>query len=77
MLITIGTWSTISTAINTVQDMEPPVGYPWVDFDQAFHACTDGVLLACDHQCSFELVSHQSLYNNHPGLEEVTGEVRE
>jgi hypothetical protein len=48
-----------------------------VDFDQAFHACTDRDLLACDHQCFFELVSHQNLYDNHPGLEVVTDEVQE
>jgi hypothetical protein len=50
-------WSTVSDAINAVHDIEPPDGYPLVDFDHAFCVCTDGVPLVCDHHCSFESVS--------------------
>ncbi len=69
-------WSSVSDAINAVHDIEPPDGYPQVDFDRAFWACTDWVPLACDHHCSFESVSQLNLYDNQPDLEKVTDEVR-
>jgi hypothetical protein len=69
-------WSAVSAAIDVVQDIEPPDSYPCVDFDRTFWACTDGVPLACDHKCSFELVRQCNLYNNHPGINQVADEVR-
>ncbi len=49
-------WSSVSDAINTMQDIFPPDRYPQVEFDHAFQACTEGVPLACDHECSFDSV---------------------
>jgi hypothetical protein len=69
-------WSTVSDAINTVRDIEPPDGYPQVDFDRVFCACMEGIPLACNHECSFKSVSQCNLYDNHPGLNEVQEEVR-
>jgi len=48
-----------------------------MDFDWAFHACTEGVPLAGMYECSFESVRARNLYNNHPGLANVYDEVRE
>jgi hypothetical protein len=69
-------WSTISAAINAVRDIEPPDGYPHINFDCAFCACTNGVPLACDHECSIESVHQRNLYDNHPGLDRVADEVQ-
>ncbi len=70
-------WSAISGTIDAVRDIKPPDGYPYVNFDRTFWACTNGVVpLACDHECSFELVHQCNLYDNHPGLDRVADEVR-
>jgi hypothetical protein len=69
-------WSSVSDTINAVRDILPPEGYPQVDFARAFHTCTEGVPLACDHECSFDSVQAQNLYDNHPGLVDVIDEVR-
>jgi hypothetical protein len=70
-------WSSVSDAINAVRDILPPEGYPQVDFARAFRsACTEGVPLACDHECSFDSVRAWNLYDNHPGLVDIIDEVR-
>jgi hypothetical protein len=69
-------WSSVSDTINAVRDILPPEGYPQVDFARAFRACTEGVPLACDHECSFDSVRARNLYDNHPGLVDVIDEVR-
>ncbi len=69
-------WDHFSDVANAVRDVEPPPGYPNVDFDRAFRACTEGVPLAGDYSCSFESVRQRNLYDNHPGLADVKDEVR-
>jgi hypothetical protein len=69
-------WSAVSAAIDVVRDIEPPDGYPRINFGCAFWACTNGVPLVCNHECSFESVRQQNLYNNHPGLHQVAHELQ-
>jgi hypothetical protein len=56
-------------------DILPPDRYPQVDFDHAFRACIEAVPLACDHECSFDSVHAQNIYDNHPGLDDIIDEV--
>jgi len=69
-------WSTVSDAMNAVRSIDPPEGYPSIDFDRAYQACTEGVPLAGTYECSFESVRARNVYDNHPGLEEVADDVR-
>ena len=69
-------WTKVSDALTAVRDIDPPPGYPRVDSDRAYRACTEGVPLAGDYECSFESVRDRNLYDNHPGLESVYEEVR-
>ncbi len=70
-------WTTVSNATNSVHDIRPPEGYLEVDFAHAFRVHTNGIPLACDHECSIESVSHRNLYDNHPGLDKVADEVHQ
>jgi len=63
--------------MNALRSVREPEGYPVVDFDHAYRACTEGVPLAGDYCCSFESVRARNRYDNHPGLSEVLEEVRE
>lgn len=70
-------WEEVASAMNAVRDIQPPDDYPAIDFDRAFKACTDGVPLAGQYECSFESVKERNLYDNHPGLQEQQDVVRE
>ncbi len=70
-------WSAINATIDAVWDIKPPNSYPRrINFNHTFWACTDGVPLACNHECSFESVHQCNLYDNHRGLDRVADEVQ-
>ena len=69
-------WSTVTDTIEAVRDIEPPPGYPRLDYERAFRVCTEGVPLAGDYECSFESVRERNLYDNHPGLYENEAPIR-
>jgi len=63
--------STVSDAMNAVRSIDPPEGYPNIDFDRAFWACIKGFPLAGMYECLFDSVRARNMYDNHPGLGEV------
>lgn len=70
-------WTTVSDTINAIRSIEPPPGYPIIDYDRAYRLCTEGAPLAGTYECSFESVQHRNVYDNHPGLQEELANVRD
>ena len=69
-------WPALCDTLTAIRDVEPYPGEPPVDFDRAYRACTDGVPLAGDYECSFDSLCQRNQYNNHPKLVDVLDDVR-
>jgi hypothetical protein len=69
-------WQTLSDTMNAVRSIDPPAGYPRIDYEWTFRACTEGVPLSGHYQCSFESVRSRNRYDNHPNIQEVRDEIR-
>jgi hypothetical protein len=70
-------WETAFDIVDTVRHHKVPPGYPPVDFDRAFRACTAGVPLAGIFECSRSSTWSRERYDNHPPLAAEYESVRE
>jgi hypothetical protein len=70
-------WETAFDILNTVQHHKVPPGYPPVNFDPAYQACTSGVTLAGIFECSWSSTWSHERYDNHPPLAAESKLVRE
>jgi hypothetical protein len=43
-------WQTLSDTMNAVRSIDPPEGYPRIDYERTFRACTKGVPLSGHYQ---------------------------
>jgi hypothetical protein len=70
-------WEEVFQTVDTVQHQKVPPGYLPMDFDQAYHACTEGVPLMGIFECSMASTWKREQYDNHPPLAEERDVIRE
>lgn len=70
-------WEAAFDLVDTVRHHRVPPGYPPVDFDRAYRACTAGVPLAGVFECSRSSTWSRERYDNHPPLANECEAVRE
>jgi len=70
-------WQQVFADVEHIRASPPMPGYPPVDIDRAYHACTEGVPLAGHFECQLESVLERNRYDNHPGLEQHMAEVHQ
>jgi hypothetical protein len=70
-------WEDTFQLVDSVRHHRVPPGYPPVDFDRAYQACTQGVPLAGIFECSLSSTWRRERYDNHPPLAEEYEAVRE
>jgi hypothetical protein len=70
-------WDEAFEMVDTMQHHQVPPGYPPVDFDRAYQACTEGVPLAGIFECSLASTWKREQYDNHSTLQPEYEAVRE
>jgi hypothetical protein len=61
-------WEAAFEVVDSVRQQHVPPGYPPVDIDRAFRACTAGIPLAGIFECSKSSTWRREQYDNHPPL---------
>jgi hypothetical protein len=70
-------WADAFQQVGAVRHCKVPPGYPPVDFDCAYRACTEGVPSAGIYECSARATWQRERYDNHAPLADETAAVRE